>query len=562
MVGEPGGRPARDAASAQVGAGSPERPAVSAFVAQSGAGVRRGTTARQHATAVSDQRPPRLTTVADDESDFDVRHAASTESISAVGMSHRLTWQRRLLLNLLVTDTLVVAGSVFLGQYVRFGSTLSSIPYANIVVSGLSLLVVACWLIALASVRARSPRVLGSGIEEYRRVVAASFATFGAIAIAALLLKVDIPRGYLAIGLPVGVFGLIVSRWMWRRYLVHARRRGRYQTTVLLVGERSAALHFAEEMTEDAANGYQVSGVTIPGYGQPRGEAIMMNGREVPILGDENYVLHAISACEADTVAIAGTEHFGVKGIQRLIWDLESKGVDLMVSTGVMDVALSRLVLRPTAGVPVMHIEKPLYQGAKKFQKRFFDVAFSATALMLISPILMIVALAIKLTSRGPVFYSAERIGIDGRPFQMLKFRTMVQDADKMLDRLLDSNEGEGLLFKIRDDPRITPVGSLLRRLSIDELPQFINSLRGQMSVVGPRPPLRREVEGYDRDVSRRLLVKPGITGLWQVSGRSDLAWDKAVRLDLAYVDNWSMIGDLFIIMKTLVAVLRHEGAY
>ena len=209
-----------------------------------------------------------------------------------------------------------------------------------------------------------------------------------------------------------------------------------------------------------------------------------------------------------------------------------------------------------------MHIEKPQYRGAKRFQKRAFDFCFALAALIGTLPILLITAIAIKITSRGPVFYSSERIGIDGKPFSMLKFRTMVQDADKQLASLLDNNEIDGLLFKIRNDPRITPIGRVLRRFSIDELPQFINVLRQEMSVVGPRPPLRREVEAYDCDVLRRLLVKPGITGLWQVSGRSDLPWDEAVRLDLSYVDNWSMVGDILIIAKTIRAVFERKGAY
>jgi exopolysaccharide biosynthesis polyprenyl glycosylphosphotransferase len=237
-------------------------------------------------------------------------------------------------------------------------------------------------------------------------------------------------------------------------------------------------------------------------------------------------------------------------------------GVDLVVSTGAMDVALSRLVMRPTAGLPLLHIEKPQYRGAMRFQKRAFDIVFALAALIASSPVLVAAAIAIKTTSKGSVFYASERLGIDCKPFSMLKFRTMTQDADKQLQTLLDANESDGLLFKIRNDPRITPVGRILRRLSIDELPQFINVLRGDMSVVGPRPPLRREVEAYDCDVLRRLLVRPGVTGLWQVSGRSDLSWNEAVRLDLSYVDNWSMVGDVLIIAKTVGAVLQSKGAY
>lgn len=260
---------------------------------------------------------------------------------------------------------------------------------------------------------------------------------------------------------------------------------------------------------------------------------------------------------------MAGTGHFGVHRLQRLIWELEPMGVDLMVSPGVVDVALSRLAMRPMSGLPLLQIEKPQYRGAKCFQKRAFDFCFALAALTATLPILVVAATAIKLTSRGPVFYAAERIGINGKPFSMLKFRSMVVGADQQLASLSTMNESDGLLFKIRDDPRVTPpVGRILRRFSIDELPQFINVLRQEMSVVGPRPPLRPEVESYDCDVLRRLLVKPGITGLWQVSGRSDLSWDRSVRLDLSYVDNWSMVGDVLIIAKTLRAVLARTGAY
>ncbi len=377
-----------------------------------------------------------------------------------------------------------------------------------------------------------------------------------------LLLKLELSRGYLAVALPVGTLCLVLSRWKWRDHIVRQRAAGRYQSAVLAIGDTEAVTNLASELTDDPRSGYQVVGIGIPAYGAPRGESLTINGREVPIVGGVPYLLNAIQSCGADTVAIAGTEYFGVKGIRRLIWELEPMNVELLVSPGVMDVARSRLAVRPIAGLPLLCIDKPQYQGAKRLQKRAFDFCFALAALIAVSPLLLVTALAIKLTSKGPVFYASERIGIDGKPFSMLKFRTMVEDADKELDTLLGANESDGLLFKIRKDPRITPVGRFLRRFSIDELPQFINVLRQEMSVVGPRPPLRREVEKYDDDVQRRLLVKPGVTGLWQVSGRSDLPWEKAVRLDLSYVDNWSMIGDILIIARTLQAVFQRTGAY
>jgi exopolysaccharide biosynthesis polyprenyl glycosylphosphotransferase len=474
----------------------------------------------------------------------------------------RSKWERRYAANLRMTDTVVVCGAVILAQYVRFGAPATAPSYVNHYVAAYSALLAIIWLSALALFRARSARYIGAGIEEYRRVTAASFWTFGAIAMAELLLKLQISRGYLAVALPAGVLGLVLSRWIWRVYVARKRAHGAYSTAVLAVGGSDAVANLANELTDNPKNGYLVVGVCITGYGAPRGEQLIVNGREIPIVGGVSCALQAIGNCGADTVAIAGTGEFGVQGLRRLIWELEPMGVDLMVSPGVMDVALNRLVMRPIAGLPLLHIEKPQYQGAKRFQKRAFDTCFALAALAGTLPILLGSAIAIKLTSRGPVFYSSERIGIDGRPFSMLKFRTMVQDADKQLESLLGNNQSDGLLFKIREDPRVTSVGRVLRRFSIDELPQFINVLRQEMSVVGPRPPLRREVEAYDDDVQRRLLVKPGITGLWQVSGRSDLSWDKSVRLDLSYVDNWSMVGDILIIAKTLRAVFQHKGAY
>jgi exopolysaccharide biosynthesis polyprenyl glycosylphosphotransferase len=474
----------------------------------------------------------------------------------------RSKWERRYAANIRITDTVVVCGAVIVAQYVRFGAPATAPSYVNHYVTAYSALLAIIWLSALAVFRTRSPRYIGAGVEEYRRVAAASFWTFGAIAMAELLLKLQISRGYLAVALPAGVLGLLLSRWMWRVYVARKRGQGAYSTAVLAVGGSDAVANLASELTDDPMNGYRVVGVCITGYGAPRDEQLVVNDREIPIVGGVTHAVQAIRDCGADTVAIAGTGDFGVQGLRRLIWELEPMGVDLMVSPGVMDVALNRLVMRPIAGLPLLHIDKPQYQGTKGFQKRAFDTCFALAALAGTLPVLLATAIAIKLTSRGPVFYSAERIGIDGRPFSMLKFRTMVQNADSQLESLLSNNESDGLLFKIREDPRVTPVGRVLRRFSIDELPQFINVLRQEMSVVGPRPPLRREVEAYDNDVQRRLLVKPGVTGLWQVSGRSDLSWDRSVRLDLSYVDNWSMMGDILIIAKTVRAVFQRKGAY
>lgn len=472
-------------------------------------------------------------------------------------------WQRRYSHLLRITDSAIVCASVMFAQYVRFGDVPHESGYPGRVMTFFSCVFVALWLSHLAIFNARSIHIVGVGIDEYRRIVSASFWTFGIIAMVTLLAKIYLARGYLAVALPFGTLALLISRYLWRIYIRRQRAHGKYQIIVLAIGNRRAVAHLAHELTRDPKQGYVVAGLCIPGYGPPRGGTLTIRGYQIPILGDESYAASAAVAYGADTVAITGPEHIGVQGFRELTWQLETTDVDLVVAPGVIDVAETRLALRPVAGFPLLHVEKPQYEGAQRFQKRAFDFCFSLAALLGTLPLFLLAAVGIKLTSKGPIFYRSERVGLDGKPFTMLKFRTMVDGADAQIDHLLPFNESTGnVLFKMRQDPRITPFGKILRRFSIDELPQFINVLKEDMSVVGPRPPLRREVENYDGDVMRRLLVKPGVTGLWQVSGRSDLSWEDSVRLDLSYVDNWSMTGDLLLIARTLKAVLTSNGAY
>ncbi|HEY4629941.1 MAG TPA: sugar transferase, partial [Blastococcus sp.] len=243
-------------------------------------------------------------------------------------------------------------------------------------------------------------------------------------------------------------------------------------------------------------------------------------------------------------------------------WQLEGSGIELLVSPGLIEVAGPRLHIRPFVGLPLLSIEEPVFTGWRRVLKGALDRTGAALAIVLVAPILVAIAVAVRLSSHGPVLYRQERVGTYGRRFTMYKFRSMVDGADGKLADLLARNEGHGLLFKMQRDPRVTPVGRVLRRLSLDELPQLFNVLGGTMSLVGPRPPLPREVERYDTSIRRRLLVKPGLTGLWQISGRSDLSWEESVRLDLRYVENWSLTLDLLILWKTASAVLRSRGAY
>lgn len=470
------------------------------------------------------------------------------------------TYARRLL----SADVLAVVLSVGIAQFARFGAAPAALNASVSMFSYtlVSAVLIAAWLGALVLFHTRDPRVVGTGAEEYRRIAHASLSLFGTVAIVAFLLGLDLARGYLAVALPLGLLTLTLTRWLWRKWLVRRRVGGQFTSTVLVVGSHRAATTMARTFERERAAGYRVVGVCVPGSSRAQGELINIDGHAVPILGDENAVLQALEFTGANTVAISNTESLGTDGMRALAWELEAVDVDMVVSAGVVDVAGPRLQINPVAGLPLLHVDKPQYRGACKTGKLLVDLMGAGIGLLLMSPLLLVVALAIKLTSRGPVFYRAERIGLNGEAFSMLKFRSMVLDADAGRLELVEHDEGAGPLFKVRDDPRVTGVGRWIRRLSIDELPQLINVLRGQMSVVGPRPPLRCEVETYTGDVHRRLLVKPGITGLWQVSGRSDLSWEESVRLDLFYVENWSTVQDLIIVWRTLRAVVKSSGAY
>jgi exopolysaccharide biosynthesis polyprenyl glycosylphosphotransferase len=305
--------------------------------------------------------------------------------------------------------------------------------------------------------------------------------------------------------------------------------------------------------------GMDVLAACVP---DPEG-AHLLRAEGVAVVGDLDQVARTVQALGADAVAVTNSSETAAAYLRRLSWELEGSGVELLVAPGLMEVAGPRMHMRPFIGLPLLHVEEPEFTGSKRLVKEVVDRLGAGLALLGIAPVLLAIALAVRLDSPGPVLFRQVRIGRDGREFGMLKFRTMVADAEAQRAALLDRNErADGLLFKIADDPRITRVGRVLRRLSLDELPQLLNVLGGRMSLVGPRPPLPAEVALYDDSVRRRLLVKPGLTGLWQVSGRSDLTWDESVRLDLRYVENWSLLLDLMILWKTASAVIRARGAY
>lgn len=472
-------------------------------------------------------------------------------------------WERRYSLKLLSTDFVIVFMSVFGAAYLRFGisSEELQIPLTErtrfaIDYTLLSAILCLVWLFALHLFDTRDEKIFGTGPSEYKRIINATLTSFGLFAIVAFTFQMQIGRGYLMIALPTGLFLLLATRWMWRKRLHRQRGRGLNTYRTLIVGERNKILHVAENIRRDAYVGFDLLGA-VTEHGS--NHELLPN---IPVIAGYAGLLGAVDSEQADTVIITGADTITPEELRRIGWELETRRVDLIVAPSLTDIAGPRIHARPVSGLPLIHVEYPRFTGRKYFMKRFSDLVLSSALLVLLSPILLVLALIVKFGSKGPIIFRQRRVGLQGREFNMLKFRSMVVDAEDQLPGLLDRTEGNGVLFKMKNDPRITRAGRWMRKYSMDELPQLVNVFKGDMSLIGPRPPLPREVETYEEWVHRRLLVKPGITGLWQVSGRSELSWEDSIRLDLYYVENWSMTGDLLILWKTVRTVLRPEGAY
>lgn len=473
-------------------------------------------------------------------------------------------WLHRYVRALIVADTLAILIAVGAAQLLRFGP-LDLNPHQHSEYMWVSVVIAMCWMAALSINNSRSDRVVGAGAEEYRRVWLGTLAVFGGVAIVSMLFKLEIARGYLMLALPIGLVLLAILRWLARRFVARERKKfGHCVTRVVVIGSSASSRDLAAALGRAPGYGYQVAGIWLPDIDRADDSVHIPGVGSVPIFGANVSVPDVVEATGSHVVAVAATDRMIGDGLRKLSWELEKFNIDLLVAPGVVDVAGPRLHMRPVAGLPLIHVEKPRYHGAKRFQKRLFDVSFSGLVVLLGSPLLVGIGLAIKLTSKGPVFFRQERIGLDGAPFRVIKFRTMVDGADALGDELmkLDLVASPRDPLKFVDDPRVTPIGRFLRKYSLDELPQFLNVLKRDMSVVGPRPQVASEVANYDDHARRRLLVRPGITGLWQISGRADLSWDDSIRLDLYYVENWSMLADLLIAAKTAKAVFSHTGAY
>lgn len=486
------------------------------------------------------------------------RTGSSTETATVSGVAWAVKYHR----TLLVSDALVLIVVLLLSTYLRFGADGGEAAVGSTEIGYLfvSMAVFVCWMAALGLYRSRDPKVVGLGADEYKRVVSATIALLGLLAIVSLLFKIDVARGYFALAFSLGIVGLLGSRWTLRNWLTGQRNYGHFLSRVIVLGSSKDVRYVIGQIQKKSGAAYQVVGAALAGGNDM--SFLTVGNNKIPVVSTIDTVVDAVQQLRADAVIVAGPVKGGSKFVQRLGWELEESATELVLATGLTSVAGPRIHSRPVEGLPLMHVELPQYSGAKHVLKRLLDVALSAMALVVLTPLLIVLAVIVRQDSPGPAIFRQERIGRSGEPFMMYKFRSMVQTAEDELASLLEMNEGAGPLFKIHDDPRVTRSGRWMRKYSLDELPQFWNVLLGNMSLVGPRPPLRREVDAYKSRVQRRLYIKPGLTGMWQINGRSELNWKDSVRLDLYYVENWSLTGDVIILWRTAKMLFKSQGAY
>ncbi|MFI8849309.1 sugar transferase [Streptomyces sp. 891-h] len=464
-------------------------------------------------------------------------------------------WEQRYRRTVITSDT--VATAIVVGAIgILFGARDAANWHEKwgILAFGTELLVLG----ALAVSRAWAPAVLGQGAEEFRRLGRSLFTAVVVLALSGIALTSRNIKLWIFVAIPAIALVTMTGRYLLRLSLYRQRTEGRCLRPVLAAGSPATVGDLIARVRKFPHLGWRVEAVCTPDGLGPDGDHL--DG--VPVVGRLADLAGHVRRDGYRVVAVTPDPHWSPDQLQRLAWNLEGSDAEMVVAPVLMEVAGPRLHVDAVLGIPLLRVSMPAFTGARRAVKEVVDRMGAALLLMLFAPLMVLVGLLVLADSRGGAFYRQRRVGKDGREFTILKFRTMVAGADRARAALADRNEGAGLLFKLRRDPRVTRVGAVLRRYSIDELPQLFNVLTGSMSLVGPRPPLPEESAAYGPDIRRRLLVKPGLTGLWQISGRSDLPWEEAVRLDLRYVEDWSLALDAVILWKTLRAVLQGQGAY
>lgn len=467
--------------------------------------------------------------------------------VASRAADRRASRTARMLRRVLVTDLVLAAAVMAVCLAGLVGGALAT---------GLGLAAGAVWVALLALLGGYDRRRLGDGPEEFAAVLRGAVIAVAASGLLAYSLELFLPRRVVLVAIPVTAVLTLLARYGWRRWLHVRRAHGIDVARTLVVGDGPAVAEVVRDLRREPYHGMSVVGACVPVYAVDLGDTA-----GAPLLGVVSEVPQVVVDHEIDTVIVVGSQLTG-QPLRRLSWALEHTGAELMVAPGLVEVTGPNVTLHPAAGLSLLRVEGPAARSGRLAAKSALDRGLGLLLFLAAAPVIGVAALLVRLTSPGPAFYAQQRVGRDGAEFTMWKLRSMVVDADKRLEELAGDDEGSGLLFKMRRDPRVTPVGRVLRRLSLDELPQLWNVVIGDMSLVGPRPPLPQEYAQYHDAVHRRLRVKPGLTGLWQVSGRSDLSWEESIRLDLRYVDNWSAAMDLQILWKTARAVVTGAGAY
>ena len=477
------------------------------------------------------------------------RKAGRSVSVPSAKEFAASAWRKQFTRRLAASDTLVLTATISMVYLVR------PMPLGlDLAMTGMSALVL---ILALMLMRTRSTEVIGIGVREYKRVVDATVLSAGVIAMAIMVFEAYGSRQGLLIFYPTALLLLLSSRWTWRRWLLTKAVQGYALSQVLVVGRAEDIAYVVRQLQKNAAAAYKVVGLL-----KDQGSNEQLPNIGVPVRQGLDQLERSVEDCGADAVIVAGPLTGGNAALKDMSWRLERTSTNVVVVSSLTNVAGPRISTRPVEGLPLMHVEMPSFVGGHHVVKRVMDVVLAGTALLFLAPVFGLLALLVKRDSEGPAFFSQERVGLNGKTFRMYKFRSMVVNAESELERLKSLNEGNGLLFKMREDPRVTKVGHWMRKYSLDELPQIYNVLRGDMSLVGPRPPLPSEVEKYRGHTGGRLFIKPGLTGLWQINGRSNLDWEESVRLDLYYVENWSVTGDFMIMWRTVKVMIKPDGAY
>ena len=468
----------------------------------------------------------------------------------------RRAWERSYVAAVMALDAAAALAAVLLANARYAGYPLASQPHWQQLT--FTAVLVLLWVAAMAASRSYEPRFLSLGSEEYRRVLVAAVAVMATVATVSWATNATVARGYVIMALPLASVFTLLGRYSARKFVHRRRHSGYFMSDVVLVGHGRPAAELVQQMRRDAHHGMRIVGACVPD--EPQSAELTDVG--VPVWGGFDDIDAVVADTGADAVAVLSCPEMDGAALRRLSWSLAQTGIDLLVAPALMDVAGPRIAIRPVCGLPLLHVDEPELSGGRRFAKMCVDRTAAVLSLLLLLPVLVLISVAIRLSSRGPAIFRQSRLGLRGREFTMLKFRTMVQDAELLRAELASSNaHSSSHIFKVQNDPRITPLGRWLRRTSLDELPQLVNVALGHMSLVGPRPLPSSDLP-YEGDARRRLFVKPGLTGLWQISGRSDLDWDESVRLDLRYVENWSLALDALIVWKTLFAVMKHKGAY